>query len=442
MSVGGIPAQPKRVDTANEPQASSSASVTAPTAAQLQGASAQPHSAQSSYVEFQQPTSRSQNPQLESLEQAKENKDRFLGAMRKTRQQPADPPGRGLTESAAEPNGSEFVGGQCLDGAGATSEAASHAAGAHEVTTVNFLLPERIALQGDWQSSALKDAITGVPPKLNLNRVTPEMLKGLSADQARAFMRELGEHEQVKAYVGTADGSRGPAPTSNAAALMAAKMWASGDTAAFAKVFAADPERVMPFLNGRGAGALTAGHLADIVQEMRASGKMIDEREQRVLGSLVQQYLEKNVGEDPNKIGPAMQALVSEISCSGLAASPENAGIVVGTIVAGMLKHFDQIDAGVAQRKEFIGNLAGFASDLGGAAGGWGNALAPVISGLNFIYQNLDQVPNEQEVARRLHGAVQTRWEQGGAPGGWNDQEIGKALRWMGMALRNNGFAD
>jgi hypothetical protein len=136
-----------------------------------------------------------------------------------------------------------------------------------------------------------------------------------------------------------------------------------------------------------------------------------------------------------------MQALLSEIDCSGLAASPENAGVLVGTIVAGMLKHFDRIDAGVDQRKEFIGNLAGFASDLGGAAGGWGNTFAPIISGLNFIYQNLDQVPNSQGTALRLQGFVKTEWlAMGRAPRNWSKVDVGMAIDWMGMALNNNGF--
>jgi hypothetical protein len=331
---------------------------------------------------------------------------------------------------------------QCTDGAGQARLEASRTAGDNEVTKVNFLRPERLSFPGDWQSTSLRGAFTGQPPMLNLNRVTSQMLKGLSPDQARSFIQELGKHDDVKAYVQTADGRTGPAPTANAATLMAAKMWASGDTAAFVKVFAADPGQVMPFLNGRGAGALTAGHLAEIVVEMGASGRELDVEEQKVLGSLVHRYLETNVGEDPKKLGSAMGTLVSQIECSGLAASPENAGVMVGAIVSGMLKHFDQIDAGVAQRKEFIGNLAGFASDLGGAVGEWGNVISPVISGLNFIYQNLDQVPNDQGVARELQATVQSKWAQGKAPRDWSREDIMWASHWMGIALRSNGFAD
>jgi hypothetical protein len=325
----------------------------------------------------------------------------------------------------------------CSDAAGL---AASGPAGGKEVTRLNFLQPERIALGGNWQDTSLKGAITGQPPMLNLNRVTPEMLKGLSLDQARDLMQELGKHNNVKAYVQTADGSTGPAPTRNAAALMAAKTWATGDTAAFAKVFAADPGRVMPFLNGRGAGALTAGHLADIVKEMRASGRKTDTEERGVLGALVQKYLETNVGKDPKKIDSAMRALVAQMECSGLPSTPENAGLLVGSLISGMLKHFDQIDANVARRKEFIGNLAGFASDLGGASNAWGAVISPAISGLNFLYQEWDQVPNSQSVARKLQGHVGGEWAELGRPPGWSREDVGWALDWIGFSLQANGF--
>jgi hypothetical protein len=173
---------------------------------------------------------------------------------------------------------------------------------------------------------------------------------------------------------------------------------------------------------------------------MEASGGEIDAEEMRALGSSVQHYLAKNAGQDPERLQLAVRSLAADLAGSGLPPTPENAAILMGTILSSMVKHVDQMDANVVQRKEILGKLAASTTELGGTTGVWGKQISEVIIGLNRLYQELDQIPSDSGFAWQLVGHVKLKWLQGEAPPGWSREDVSSAIRWLDIALRANGF--
>lgn len=308
-----------------------------------------------------------------------------------------------------------------------------------------------IEMHPSWADTSLAGAMDG--NTLDLNRVTPEMLKDLSPTNLNLFMDSyLGSRElDVVMYNGAGDRITGSgalwwaddSSSFNGATAMAAKMWASGDSEAFAQAFAAAPEHVLEYLTGNGSRVLTAENMALILNEMQASAQTTNGRgefdpgELDAMGTLVQRYLELNAGDDPERVAQAIQDLMGEVSAT-MEFTPENAGVLTGTLVAGMLKHFDAIEASDEQRNRIVNGVAGMLGAASGALGPWGAAVGAGIAGLQAIYNEVDQPREYQDVATRVQGAVELEWAQN-PPAGWTEQDIDIAFRWLRLTIHNNG---
>lgn len=287
-----------------------------------------------------------------------------------------------------------------------------------------------------WAGTSLGPAMDG--NVLDLNKVTPEMIKDLSPSNLNAFMDVwLGTRELDVSVNGRNTSLDG-------ATAMAALMWASGDSVAFAKAFAAAPEKVLDYLTGNGARVLTAENVALIMGEMGASAnywngenRVYDPGELDALGSLVQIYLEKNAGDDPDAVSDAVLQLIGEASCT-LELTPENAGVLNGVLVAGMIKHFDAINASDSTRNDIIGHLSGTIASAAGGFGPWGAVAGTAITALNGIYQTANPPRDFSEVANRIQGAIQLDWLQE-PPAGWSEVDVGNAIDWLGTTLLVNG---
>jgi hypothetical protein len=316
-----------------------------------------------------------------------------------------------------------------------------HTVEANEVATVDFDSDNQhfTLTHPSWQNTPLAPAMDG--NRLDLDRVTPEMLEALGPTNTNILMDALAGYE-VDIGITRGDGSRGSTEVSAATAL-AMRVWGSGDSEAFAKVFAAAPEQVLPYLTGNGSRVLTAENIALILREMRSSAANaggptnLDPSELDALGSLVQVYLERNGGDDPARIQSAMQALMGEIS-STLEFTPENAGIVAGALTSGMLKHFDKIEASEELRNNIIGGVADTLSAAAGGFGPWGAAVGTAIAAAKGIYLAADPPENHEEFASRFQGAVQLEWLQN-PPAGWSREDVGHAIDWINTTILNNG---
>lgn len=327
---------------------------------------------------------------------------------------------------------------------------ATHTVEDDEIARVEFE-DATIEMHSSWADTSLAGAMDG--NTLDLNRVTPEMLEDLSPTNLNIFMDSyLGSRDfDVVMYNGAGDRITGSgalwwaddSSSMNGATAMAGKMWASGDSEAFAQAFAAAPEHVLEYLTDNGSRVLTAENMALILSEMQASAQTAngsseyDPGELDAMGTLVQRYLELNAGEDPERVAQAIEDLMGEVS-ETMEFTPENAGVMTGTLVAGMLKHFDAIEASDEQRNRIVNGVAGVLGAASGALGPWGVAVGAGIAGLQAIYNEVDQPREYQDVATRVQGAVELEWAQN-PPEGWTEQDIDIAFRWLRLTIHNNG---
>lgn len=308
-----------------------------------------------------------------------------------------------------------------------------------EISSVQFQGDDATIDMGEdkgpgWAATSLGGAMNG--NVLDLNKITPEMIKELSPTNLNLFMDTWMSNRDLSVKV------NGSSTELNGATAIAAMAWASGDSVAFAKAFAASPENVLEYLSGNGARVLTAENMALIMSEMSKSADFgkdagYEVGELDALGSLVQIYLDKNGGDDPAKIASSVQQLISEISCS-MEFNPKNAGALNGVLVSGMLKHFDAINASDATRNNIIGGLAGVASTISAGFGPWGVAVAAVISGVNSIYQGANPPRDYAEFASRLQAQLQLNWLQH-PPEGWSSADVGTAIDWTNTTILANG---
>jgi hypothetical protein len=302
----------------------------------------------------------------------------------------------------------------------------------------NSVVPRaRIGLHESWRNTAL-GPIIGDDGKLDLSRLTPEMFKNLGPDNRRVLMNILGR-ETVDASTQTADGTRRNERL-NGATAVAGMMWASGDSTAFAQAFAAAPERVLPHLSGGGTRVLTAENMATIMREMSSSDGRYEPAELNALGSLVQKYLERNAGEDPARARASMEQLMGAINRSGMDPSTSNVGVVTGSVISGMLKHFDAINASDTTRNNIVNGMFDGLTAAAGGFGPWGAAVGAGLVGLRTIFNEANPPRDYTEVANRLQGAIQLDWLQGrNLPPDWSREDMHNALHWIQTTILNNG---
>jgi hypothetical protein len=216
-------------------------------------------------------------------------------------------------------------------------------------------------------------------------------------------------------------------------------MWASGDSEAFAMAFAANPDRITPFLSGNGARVLTAENMALIMREMRGSDGSYKPSELNALGDVVGKYLEYNAGKDPQAAKRAVEQLLVAVKSSGLPYSPENAGVVSGAVVAGMLKHFENVKASDELRNNIVGGVADAIGTVVGNLGPWGVAAAVTLGAMKNLYTAGPGKPRDfAEWANRLQGAIQLEWMQN-PPASWSRDDRQDAITWVGTTILNNG---
>jgi len=295
----------------------------------------------------------------------------------------------------------------------------------------------RIAMHESWRGTSL-GPIIGEDGKLDLARLTPEMFKSLGPNNRRILMDMLGTQE-IEVSRRTAEGGTRRGRLNGATAL-AGMMWASGDSTAFAQAFGAAPERVLPFLSANGTRILTAENMATIMREMASSRGQYEPGELNAMGSLVQKYLERNAGSDPARARASMEQLLRAVNGSGMDPTTSNVGVVTGSIISGMLKHFDAIRASDTTRNNIINGMFDGVTAAAGGFGPWGAAVGAGLVGLRTIYNEANPPRDYTEVANRLQGAIQLDWLQGvNVPPGWSREDIHNALHWIQTTILNNG---
>lgn len=294
-----------------------------------------------------------------------------------------------------------------------------------------------IALHPSWNEPPL-DGCFDDQGRLVLSRLTPERFKRLSPTHRKALMDILARTEvEVSSTSANGRSGRGRA---NGATAVAAVMWASGDSQAFAQAFASSPAQVLPHLSGGGARVLTAENMALILREMASSGGKLEPPELDALGSLVQKYLEHHAGKDPQRARAAMEQLMRAIASSGLEATPANAGIVTGIVIAGMLKHFSAIGASDNERNNVVNGVADGIAAVAGSIPPWGPVVAVGVIGLRTLFNSGFKPRDYSEVATRMQGAIQLDWLQGhNVPPGWSRDDTQDALHWIQTTILNNG---
>lgn len=312
----------------------------------------------------------------------------------------------------------------------------------NEVASVEFTSGDnaRIQMHESWAHSPLSQAMDG--NTLDLNRLTPEILEQLDPTNLNILMDQYLAGHEVDVRITNGDGSV-ESGEADAATAVAAMVWGSGNSEAFAKVFAAAPGQVLEYLTDNGSRVLTAENIALIMSEMQASATGADgsygydPSELDALGSLVQTYLDRNVGDDPAKVQAAIEQLMGEVS-STLEFTPENAGVVIGALTSGMLKHFDAIEASTETRNAIINGVLDAVSGTAGAFGPWGAAASVGIGAMKNVYLAADKPENHEEFASRFQGAIQLEWLQH-PPEGWSTDDVQNALHWVDTTILNNG---
>lgn len=344
-----------------------------------------------------------------------------------------------------------------------TPLAHTHHIGRYDTAEITFK-GGRLEMHESWQKTALAEAMAG--GTLDLNRVTAGTLKALTPSQRRLFMRILASMElkverrnsggklltgagRVGKHMGRLAIEMlgkvvGKTTKENAAAAMARKVWSSGDSDAFAKIFAAAPDRVMPLIQGDAARVLTVEMMGTVIAEMQESDTHagrpgLDSVELDGIGNLFARYLEINADKDPASLSAATQRLMDISDEWQLKTTPQTAGVLTGAVIAGLYKHLGKI---FGDQKKSGAYINGFTANVWAAS-----SFVPVLGGfiavgvvaMDTALQHMKPARDSRELANRCQGELELQMLQN-PPDGWSRQDVSDCLKWVDATVLANGM--
>jgi len=410
----------------------------------------------------QQPSGKSKTPTSSPQSQTK---DRYTPSSRSPDRNPARESAAPQIKSAWEESLSSKGGsGKPAETAATATEPRRH--GVHHTQESDHFIgrssragglgyrhPEGVVdIPSAWGETSVGPAIHS-GDRLNLQAVTPEMISGLGPSNRRSLLDGLPDGDRNTTYR-TEDANGNSTEHSrreDLATTTARRMYASGDSSAFAETFAARPESVLPWLDARSSGVLT-DNMDTILSDMRATGGIIDEREQRALGSLHESYLRTHGGSDPGAIQGSMQDLLRKYTERGLTDPAgsglgsrefaEQYGVLTGSMASGMARYMENVgfdqERASAVKWDLLEAGAGF---LPGMAGSTAQALLKCAQ----VNETLGDRPfRAEQMPAQFMGSLQTQareWEDNGSyPAGWNREMWAQSQRVVTETLNNNGF--
>jgi len=312
-----------------------------------------------------------------------------------------------------------------------------------------------------WRNTSL-GPIIGQDGRLDVSRLTPEMFRGLSAEDRRLFMQNMGQVE-MPALVTAADGRTGAPSNVNGAMAIRNMMWASGDSTAFAQAWAAAPGPVgnlgqySPLdpgvLISRGVpanrewvmpprmAAVLGENFGTVMQEMSANGGGFQQPELQAAGGLVQRYMETTAGEDPARAQESVRTLLRSMNSSGLEMTPDNVGTATGTILGGMQRHFQAIhDSDEARNNALSAALGGLGAGVG-VLGPFGALVGAGLSAAGSIVDATAEARDYQPQAYQQRAAIRRQWQnESTRPETWSQDDVGVAIDALETAVNANGM--
>jgi hypothetical protein len=329
----------------------------------------------------------------------------------------------------------------------------------------------KLELHPSWKDTALGPAIE--KSKLDLDLVTPEMIRSLSADELRVLMECLARvslpierrdpEGALLTGVGKMAGARkifgkkaldvlakglGSTSKESSAIALAQKIWACGDGAALGRLFAASPRSVLPMLDLHAAEILTLEHLPLIMREMRksilphSSSKSgeplrgLEGAELRALGDLVTKYLSLTADGSAVRVKSAVEHLLASVHDAGADEKPADLGIVCGAVISGLHKHFIALQFSRESRTKWIQNTTNLLWASSALFGNIGAAVAVGLVGLSSMHMHRSK-PEQQNLAAVCQGELQARWLQY-PPEHWSKDDVQLGIAWLGSTILSN----
>lgn len=241
-----------------------------------------------------------------------------------------------------------------------------------------------------WKNGKLKNAIDTFN-RLDLNRVTTQMIGEMSAQEVASLSRHLENHK-----VGAEQYSGQVYRTRNAVDVLAERMWATGDMSAFSRIYATSP-------NTRAwarSDAFKSGEVDAIEQMGRPEivGLMTADLSSKPGGL---NDIDKTVLRDAMKASVANKVGFSDIlkgmSDNGVEPTPKNLGAITGTYMAALKAYSDEHrpdDGGAGIMSDSL-SVAGIVKSLpgpwGALAGAVGLAASKSVEGSMSEQQQHDR---------------------------------------------------
>jgi hypothetical protein len=330
---------------------------------------------------------------------------------------------------------------------------AHHAVAPDSFSRVEGKPGDYVTMDASWRNTSIGPAfIDGDPPRLAFNRLTADMVKGLNPEQLKGFMSNMSHAEigcrALDAQGGLhTDSAFGDLftdyPSMNAAQAVVWKMYASGDTQAFVRAAADAGPSCLQHI-GEAPLAVLAENLGGLVTEMRQNkgagndGYSVDDM--KMLGTTVQGYFQTNVGDDPEKCKQAIAKMLQSATCAGIADTPEKAGAFMGGLIAGLMKHFEDIKADDETRNKMMDAMFEVAGSLGPEGAAAAAVFKVGMGGLQAAYGAESKPRDYRSVAEEARGAIELDLVTNQHyPPGWSREDALAAMRSMDAAIHANG---
>lgn len=274
--------------------------------------------------------------------------------------------------------------------------------------------------------------------KLDINKVTPEMINGLTPTDAKTLMNML--HEHGKAKVSAEDGA-GKSVThhtfgsntdkTDMATALAMKIFSKGDSQAMAKLIAADPTIINDNTGSSDNIQLSkwvAHHMSpemmgEMMKDMKAiNGGNYSTDDQDAVRTLTKDYLKAN-GTDTHgdttidETSQAMKEFMVKAGRNGMLTDPKDFGLLNGAMINGFLEVGKEVKADREQMKAAFDAVLGKAGDLGGEIPGFNLFLKGVEAGKNFLDKSEESKFEFGKLANKMYTGTLTEIENNPPPG-------------------------
>jgi hypothetical protein len=324
--------------------------------------------------------------------------------------------------------------------------------------------PTHIELPNDYK---VPEDFIVINKYLDLRSMRPQRLQNLSSDNLKNLLNYLASIEIKIKYTNTKGKIQSGSKTklkkhhwekSNAACALALNMAMQSQSELFVKIVALAPESILSSMHGSLIGLINPLIMADIIGTMLISLEIgTSATTAKHIGNLLQESLVYWVAKDVRKINNYLGTLLSHtikiIENAGGPFKNQRLGILLGSLLAGTIKHSEGIKSTDEKRIWVIGVVSNFAwaatTFIGAApiaapfvaASAGGLSIGAVLSTtiLSALDYPRNYTPGIKEIEGNLEMAALELAHSGDTK---NKLDTLIMLKYMQAAIHINGLAD